>query len=242
VPDHLAQPGRTVEVPLRRLEQWLAGFAARHGAVQPLGPATRPDGPASWEIAAADGSGASVHAPGWLLLVAPGLLDAPLDQPALSGLCPSFGAVLIRRAGYAIGLFRGPELVERKVGSRHIHGRTAAGGWSQQRYARRRDNQADEIASAAAEAAARILSPAAGGPGTASAATAPAPVFLVTGGDRKLLAAVLAELPPSLAELPVAAHLGIGTPDAKVLAAVPERALAVRIDLREPSGRPDSSR
>ena len=47
--------------------------------------------------------------------------------------------------------------MESKVGQRHVQGRTKAGGQSQQRFARRRDNQARAAYEAAAEHAARIL-------------------------------------------------------------------------------------
>ena len=63
------------------------------------------------------------------------------------------------------------ELVEHKIGQRHVQGRTKAGGQSQQRFARRRDNQARAAYEAAADHAARILA----GPLDA----------LVTGGDRQ---------------------------------------------------------
>ncbi len=116
--------------------------------------------------------------------------------------------------------------MERKVGTRHIHGRTAAGGWSQQRYARRRGNQADEIASSVAATASRLLGPTAAGAG-------PPVQFLVTGGDRPLVADVLTQLEGPAADLPVVAHLGIGTPDAAVLAGIPDRVLCVRIDITD---------
>ena len=44
-----------------------------------------------------------------------------------------------------------------KVGSRLVHGRSAAGGWSQHRFARRREKQANEALSAAADAAVLIF-------------------------------------------------------------------------------------
>ncbi len=224
MPEGSAGAVRTVEVPLRRLPRWLDGFAERHGPWQ-RDPAVDAGGGA-WLLRAADGARAVVHGPAWLVEGAgggPGS-GADLDPAALAAIRPRFGAVLIRRAGYAVGLFAGAELVERKVGSRHIHGRTAAGGWSQQRYARRRANQADEIVEACAGAADRILAGAGGG----------RPRFLVTGGDRPLVAAVLAGADPVLAALPVSAHLGIGTPDAALLAGIPERALAVRIEVHDP--------
>src|SRR5215472_10270806 len=54
------------------------------------------------------------------------------------------GVLLVRLGGYAAGVFQGTEpiLVASKVGSRLVHGRSAAGGQSQQRFARRRENQA----------------------------------------------------------------------------------------------------
>ena len=39
-----------------------------------------------------------------------------------------------------------------KVGSRYVQSRTAAGGWSQQRFARRREGQAKELVRGAAAA------------------------------------------------------------------------------------------
>ena len=53
---------------------------------------------------------------------------------------------------------RGGRLTAHKVGTRYVQSRTAAGGWSQQRFARRRANQADGLVGAAAEHAVRLLS------------------------------------------------------------------------------------
>ncbi len=72
----------------------------------------------------------------------------------------------------------GETVVESKTGQRHVQGRTKAGGQSQQRFARRRDNQARVAYEAAAEHAARILG---GVP------------LLVTGGDHAAVEAVLAD-------------------------------------------------
>lgn len=92
------------------------------------------------------------------------------------------GVLLVRRGGYAAGVFEGSSLVASKVGTRLVQSRTAAGGWSQQRYARRRSNQADALVLSAASVAAGVLT----GPLDA----------VVTGGDKALVAAVLAELDP----------------------------------------------
>ena len=59
-----------------------------------------------------------------------------------------------------------------------MQGRTKAGGQSQQRFARRRDNQARVAYEAAAEHAARIL---------------PGATVLVTGGDHAAVEAVLSD-------------------------------------------------
>jgi Actinobacteria/chloroflexi VLRF1 release factor len=208
-----------VGIPLRRLPGWLEGFAARHGAWV-AEPSREPIG---WDLVAADAARAQVVVPAWLESAEPG----PFDPDALAGLTPSFGVLLLRRAGYVVAAFEGGALAEKKIGTRHIHGRTAAGGWSQQRYARRRDNQADEIVGAAAETADRILGPRAD------------LQFLVTGGDRPLLNAALKAVDRRLAALPVGAHLGVGTPDARMLAVIPDRVLAVQIRIGGPQ--PDSA-
>ena len=230
---------RRVDVPLVRLGRWLDGFAQRHGTWAVESEVPPPSGGRAdavvasggavgpvWSVRAEDGSLAVVHGPAWLADVE-GAGDgdtSAFDPDALAGLRPVFGAILLRRAGYAVALFSGRELVERKLATRHIHGRTAAGGWSQQRYARRRANQADEIVSACATAAALLLTRPHRSPAQ----------FLVTGGDRPLVAAALAELPPAVAALPVRGRLSVGTPDRRVLAALPDRVLAVSIEVVDP--------
>src|SRR5699024_5847396 len=72
--------------------------------------------------------------------------------------------VLLRRGGYAIGLAHvgengRRELRAHKSGTRYVQSRTAAGGWSQQRFARRRENQAEGLVRAAADHAVRVLAP-----------------------------------------------------------------------------------
>ncbi|HEY0642070.1 MAG TPA: acVLRF1 family peptidyl-tRNA hydrolase, partial [Nocardioides sp.] len=97
-------------------------------------------------------------------------------------------------------------MVEHKIGQRHVQGRTKAGGQSQQRFARRRDNQARQAYEAAADHAARIL----GGVGTA-----------VTGGDHAAVDAVLTD--PRLASLAVVGPW-LAVPDPR--RAVLDRAIA----------------
>lgn len=203
---------RQVRVPVHRMVVWLERFDGRHGGSTV---AVLPDA-AGWRVQGADGAEAVIDAPRW-----PGA-PVPGDPGELAGLAPGFGVLLLRRAGYAVASARGSVIVASKVSSRHVHGRTAAGGWSQQRYARRRANQADEIVSAAALAAGRVIGESPGGLD-----------FLVTGGDRALLAAARAQLPAALAALPVV-HVGVGTPTADVLAGVADLVLAVEVVVREP--------
>ena len=71
------------------------------------------------------------------------------------------GVLLVRRGGYAAGVFAGTTLESSKVGSSYVQGTTKAGGWSQQRFARRRANQASAAFAEAADVAVRILGAAA---------------------------------------------------------------------------------
>jgi hypothetical protein len=126
----------------------------------------------------------------------------------------------VRRGGIAVGVAVGPALTSSKVETAYVQSRTAAGGWSQQRFARRRENQARALAGDAADVAARILA------GEALDA-------LVTGGDRGLVEAVLAD--PRLAKLPAPArHLDVPDPRLAVLKAAIPAARAVWITVRDP--------
>jgi len=129
--------------------------------------------------------------------------------------------VLVRRGGYAAALAHGAQLTDSKVGTRHVQSRTAAGGWSQQRFARRRGNQADELVRAVAEHAARIL-------------PRGIPAGLVVGGDRALVRAVLAD--PRLAhlgELPRRELYDLPDPRRSVLEEAVRRGRAVRVSVEE---------
>jgi hypothetical protein len=87
--------------------------------------------------------------------------------------------LLVRKGGFAVARLAGDRITESKVGQRHVQGRTKAGGQSQQRFARRRDNQARQAYEAAADHAARLL-----GAG---------PLRVVTGGDHAAVDEVLAD-------------------------------------------------
>ena len=121
-------------------------------------------------------------------------------------------------------MFDGDRLVVSKVGSRQVHGRSAAGGWSQQRFARRREGQVRVALAAAADLAATLLVPV--------AATLDA---VVLGGDRRSVDTVLAD--PRLAPLrPLVVPPLLDVPDPRkaVLDSAPARFRAVRIVLVDP--------
>ena len=105
-----------------------------------------------------------------------------------------------------------------------MQGRTASGGTSQQRFARRRGNQTAAVVDHAIETAARVLLPVAGDL-----------VALFTGGDRGLVDQVLAEprLRP-LAALRREPALEVGEPTKAVLLSTPEQFRAVSVRIREP--------
>ena len=90
-----------------------------------------------------------------------------------------WGVLLVRKGGFAVARLAGERVVESKVGQRHVQGRTKAGGQSQQRFARRRDNQARQAYEAAADHAVRILGQ--------------RPLVVVAGGDRAAVDEVLAD-------------------------------------------------
>jgi hypothetical protein len=137
------------------------------------------------------------------------------------------GVLLVRRGRWAVGVFDGRDLVVSKVDSRLVQGRTAAGGWSQQRFARRRANQTDAVVDAAADTAARVLLPHVG-----------SVEALFTGGDRGLVDAALAD--PRLAPLRALRRepaLEVGEPTKAALLATPQQFRAVAVHIVEPGDR-----
>jgi len=162
---------RTVTIPPQRLPAWLAGFRRRHGEVAVAADDTRV------RLTATDGAEAVITVPFPPLPAAADPLTALVEHATARR---RIGALLVRRSGYAVGVFDGRKLITSKVGSRYVQGRTKAGGWSQQRFARRRDNQAQALYDEVADRANRILLPEAG-----------RLAALATGGDRAGIEAVL---------------------------------------------------
>ncbi|HEX2903617.1 MAG TPA: acVLRF1 family peptidyl-tRNA hydrolase [Jatrophihabitans sp.] len=204
---------RRVGVAFARLPGWLDGFADRHGPLEVEAGAER------LLLTAADGSRA------WL--------DVPFGpwRPPESGPLTALqlhlnrtrrvGVLLVRRGGYAAGVFAGAQLLSSKVGTAYVQGTTKAGGWSQQRYARRRANQSRAAFAEAADVAARILLP------ERSQLDA-----LICGGDQGAITQTLAD--PRLAPLlPLRCppFLPVPDPRLKVLQATPEQFLVLTIHL-----------
>ncbi len=101
---------------------------------------------------------ASARLDGWLERFAANNPDGPQRVVGVARFDHDpLAVVLVRRGGYAVGVGSGDRLTSHKVGSRYVQSRTAAGGWSQQRFARRRANQADGLVGAAVEHAVRLL-------------------------------------------------------------------------------------
>jgi hypothetical protein len=139
------------------------------------------------------------------------------------------GVLLVRLGGFAAGVFTGypPVLGAAKVGSRLVHGRSAAGGWSQHRFARRREKQANEALSAAADAAVLIFGDVKKGSARLDA--------VVLGGDRRAVADLRDD--PRLAPYFARAterFLTVPDPKRAVLLEAAKQFTAMRIWLTEP--------
>jgi Actinobacteria/chloroflexi VLRF1 release factor len=210
--------GRWIEVAPERVERWVAGFADRHGGL--TGIAT---GAESVTFTAGDGSVAECHIPFPPLTGGSGL--PALVRHTLRD--RRIGVLLVRLGGYAAGVFEGGRLVTSKVGSRQVHGRSAAGGQSQQRFARRRDKQAREALGAAADVAARVLVPYVGGDAPMDA--------VVLGGDRHAIGTLREDrrLAGVFALAVAEPFLAVPDPRLAVLRQAPGRFRAVRIRLAE---------
>ncbi len=188
-----------VLVPVGRWPRWQDNFAARHGET------TTEVVERVLRGAAADGSVFEARTP----------LDRAWDADRLvpEG---TWGVLLVRKGGFAVARLHGTRVVESKVGQRHVQGRTKAGGQSQQRFARRRANQARAAYDAAADHAARLLA------GDEPAGT------VVTGGDRDAVAAVLED--PRLGGLRVVdPWLPVPDPRRSVLEQAVRDAASVRV-------------
>lgn len=184
---------RTVEVDPARWERWIEGFAARHDGV------TRADEPGRVVLTGGDGVVAS---------------GTPFDHARI-------GLVLVRRGAHAVGRDEGGDLLAHTCGTAYVQGRTKKGGWSQQRYARRRGNQTDGVIDKVVDLALRHL------PRGALDA-------LVVGGDRRMVEQVLDDKRLAhLRDLPRRELWDLPDPRFAVLQEAARRARCVRVVLRD---------
>jgi hypothetical protein len=215
--------GRWVEVAPGRFPTWIDEFARRHGGIGAVTPDEAGD---ACTFAAADGAIAECHPPFPPLSGVPAHGAAPAARAvaAHASADRTVGVLLVRLGGYAVGVFAGspPVLVSSKTGSRLVHGRSAAGGWSQHRFARRREKQAGEALGAAADAAVKLF-----GESRLDA--------VVLGGDRRAIAGLDddSRLAPYLRRA-VDRFLTVPEPRLAVLRESPRAFQAIRIRLIEP--------
>lgn len=207
--------GRWVDVDPARLGRWVDNFVARHGAPEVAAV------PSGLVLTAPDGASAELQPP-------PGMSAAAATDVAgfvRAVAAPRrLGILLARKGAVAVGVADGPKLVVSKVDTHYVQGRTAAGGWSQQRFARRRDNQAKAAAADGAGIVGRLLLP--------EVRTLAA---VVAGGDRQAIEAVLADraLAP-VAALRAERLLDVPEPRHAVLVAAIAQARAVLVLVRDP--------
>jgi hypothetical protein len=215
-----------MEVSPERLAAWLESFAQRHGDI------TIEPGPAMVAFRAGDGALAQCYVPFPPLPEGSGdragkVTDSAERISAHARAGRTVGVLLVRLGGYAAGVFTGPEaqLAASKVGSRLVHGRSAAGGTSQQRFARRREKQASEALGAAADTAAAVF-----GQFTGKLDA------VVLGGDRRAIVGLRDDprLRPYF-ELAVERFLTVPDPRLAVLRSTPRLFRAIRIRLTEPA-------
>ena len=201
---------REVVVPPARLERWFTGFVERNGALD--------------AITSSAQSTTVTTIRGAIAVLPERSINAPTLPDLVSALLTAGTAVivLVRRGGYGIArvAYSGGahEVIASKTGTRYVQGRTAAGGQSQQRFARRRANQATALTGAATAAARTVLG------------DDPAPVdLLVTGGDQPLIAETLAARPLQLLRATRAVHVQVGEPRRRTVDEAIEAARSVRI-------------
>lgn len=225
---------RWVDVAPQRFPGWIASFARRHGANGPAPSLAVDLTGANVTFTAPDGAVAECHPPFPPIAdnskkrgSAAEAAEAAQAVAEHAQLPRTVGVLLVRLGGYAAGVFTGfpPALAGAKTGARRVHGRSAAGGWSQHRFARRREKQASEALAAAARAAADVF-------GRWGAANLDA---VVLGGDRRAMAELRQD--PALAPyMAIATNRFLNVPDPKraVLEDAPRLFLAVKIRLTEP--------
>ncbi|MPZ82750.1 MAG: hypothetical protein GEV28_21050 [Actinophytocola sp.] len=151
----VAGGGHAVEVESERVAGWFDRFAARHGGV-----ARTDRGPAAVVVTAVDGATATCAVP-FAPLTDTGSVAGLAVEPLVAHLLAPrrVGLLLVRLGGHSVGVARDGVVESSRTDRRLVHGRSAAGGWSQHRFARRRAGQARVALRAAAADAAEVLVP-----------------------------------------------------------------------------------
>jgi peptide subunit release factor 1 (eRF1) len=141
----------------------VARYVGRENVRKRLEPLTGQDGRTVYA-----GGSARIETANETLVVTPpfGLEhEASYDRVELGPLLDALGrehtvaAILVRRGGYAVGVFEGERLVASKVGTRFVKGRHKKGGSSSNRFRRRREEQERELLDAATATARTVLEP-----------------------------------------------------------------------------------
>lgn len=214
----VAGGGRAVEVEPERLARWFVRFGERNDGV-----ARTSLGPHEVVVTGGDGTTATVAVPFPPLGVA-GEHDGLAVGALVEHACRSrrIGLLLVRLGGHSVGVAEDGRVVVSRTDRHHVHGRSAAGGWSQQRFARRREGQARNALRSAADDAVEVLRP------RVSELDG-----VVLGGDRRALDDLRAD--PRLAAVFALAServLDLGEPRRSVLEDAAARARAVEVVVR----------
>jgi len=204
--------GIAVEVPPDRLVGWVNRFAGRNDGLA----AISADGDMI-SVAGGDGTAAVLQVPfGPMTVGDREPIEALLHH--LSGL-GALGVVLVRGGAHSVGVVRDGLVLSSSTDRAYLQGRTAAGGWSQQRFARRRENQRTASFENASTTTARLLVP-----------LAASLRGLVLGGDKHALAEVFADSRLVVLEnLPRRVFGDIAEPRRAVLDEIATRSLSVEI-------------
>jgi hypothetical protein len=209
----VAGGGRAVEVQPERVRGWFDRFTARHQGVSRAS-----FGPDQVIVTAADGAVATLAVP-----------FGPLTASDLDGLVAHLlrprvvGLLLVRLGGHSVGIAVDGQVTVSRTDRKPVHGRNSAGGWSQQRFARRRAGQARQALQAAARDAVEVLVP------RLSEVDS-----VLLGGDQRALDVLREDR--RLAEVFERAEpriLEVGEPRRAILDEAAERARAVEIVVRD---------
>jgi len=149
----VAGGGRAVEVSAERLPGWFERFAQRNGDITGTRLTSR-------EVTVIGGNGTTATATvPFEPLATTGEYPGAYIEPLATHLerCRRTGIVLVRLGGHSVGVAEGGRVVVSRTDRKPVHGRNSAGGWSQQRFARRRAGQIRHALRAAADDAAEVL-------------------------------------------------------------------------------------